>query len=238
MKNVVKHTTCGALLLLIMPIIVWISGWQWQPGNEGWQLYFLFLLTQTATGYWAVLSSFFLCGWFLWCLRCRWPSAVFITCILLTVIFMGQGVKLLIKDQVKASRPYVLWLENHYNISKSLFYQLKTKARVKMVTQLLTNNTQLPLWQKKHWALETGFAFPSGHSLLASSWALLGIGILWPRRHIKTVVVLFLWAIGVMTSRMLLGLHYPPDLVAAVIVSWSLITLATWLIQRIKNIFL
>jgi membrane-associated phospholipid phosphatase len=33
---------------------------------------------------------------------------------------------------------------------------------------------------------ETGFAFPSGHTMFAASWALLAIGLLWPRRHYKT----------------------------------------------------
>lgn len=33
MADIVKRTTLGALLLLIMPLGVMLSGWQWQPGE-------------------------------------------------------------------------------------------------------------------------------------------------------------------------------------------------------------
>ena len=55
--------------------------------------------------------------------------------------------------------------------------------------------------------------------MFAASWALLALGLLWPRRHYKTVVVIFLWAAGVMASRLLLGMHWPRDLAMATILS-------------------
>lgn len=68
--------------------------------------------------------------------------------------------------------------------------------------------------------------------MFAASWALLGIGLLWPRRRTVTIVVLLVWATGVMGSRLLLGMHWPRDLVVATLISWLLITCATWLAQR------
>ena len=47
-----------------------------------------------------------------------------------------------------------------------------------------------------------------------------------------TVVVLFVWATLVMGSRLVLGMHWPRDLVVATLLSWLLVTLATWLAQR------
>jgi phosphatidylglycerophosphatase B len=85
---------------------------------------------------------------------------------------------------------------------------------------------------REHWQFETGFAFPSGHTMFAASWALLGVGLLWPRRHYKTVAVLMVWAVGVMGSRLLLGMHWPRDLAVATLISWLLVTLACWLVQR------
>ncbi len=90
------------------------------------------------------------------------------------------------------------------------------------MTQMLART-----WLKKHWPFETGFAFPSGHTMFAASWALLGVGLLWPRRHYKTVALLLVWATGVMGSRLLLGMHWPRDLVVATLISWLLVTLAT-----------
>jgi phosphatidylglycerophosphatase B len=100
------------------------------------------------------------------------------------------------------------------------------------VRNALINNTQLPDWLKQHWEFETGYAFPSGHTMFAASWALLGIGLLWPRRRIVTVVILVAWAVGVMGSRLVLGMHWPQDLITATAISWALVTLATWLVQR------
>ena len=45
--------------------------------------------------------------------------------------------------------------------------------------------------------------------------------------------VLLIWATGVMGSRLLLGMHWPRDLVVATLISWLLVTLATWLAQRV-----
>lgn len=39
--------------------------------------------------------------------------------------------------------------------------------------------------------------------------------------------VLLIWATGVMGSRLLLGMHWPRDLVVATLISWLLVTLAT-----------
>ncbi|MER1979379.1 phosphatase PAP2 family protein, partial [Pseudocitrobacter faecalis] len=68
---------------------------------------------------------------------------------------------------------------------------------------------------------ETGFAFPSGHTMFAASWALLAVGLLWPRRRTFTIAILLVW------------MHWPRDLVAATLMSWLLVTVATWLAQKI-----
>ena len=69
--------------------------------------------------------------------------------------------------------------------------------------------------------------------MFAASWALLAVGLLWPRRRTLTIVFLLIWATGVMGSRLLLGMHWPRDLVVATLISWLLVTLATWLAQRV-----
>ncbi|SUH09006.1 phosphatidylglycerophosphatase B [Salmonella enterica subsp. enterica] len=69
--------------------------------------------------------------------------------------------------------------------------------------------------------------------MFAASWALLAVGLLWPRRRTFTIAFLLVWATGVMGSRLLLGMHWPRDLVVATLISWLLVTLATWLAQRI-----
>jgi phosphatidylglycerophosphatase B len=48
-----------------------------------------------------------------------------------------------------------------------------------------------------------------------------------------TIAILLVWATGVMGSRLLLGMHWPRDLVVATLISWLLVTFATWLAQRL-----
>ena len=69
--------------------------------------------------------------------------------------------------------------------------------------------------------------------MFAASWPLLAVGLLWPRGRTLTIVFLLIWATSVMGSRLLLGMHWPRDLVVATLISWLLVTLATWLAQRV-----
>ncbi|MDO6405466.1 phosphatidylglycerophosphatase B [Pantoea phytobeneficialis] len=232
MLKIIQRTTLGTLLLLIMPLSVWLSGWQWQPGENGALLKLLFWMTETVTSPWGILTSLILSAWVLWCLRFRLKPAILLLVIMNGAILVGQYTKSFIKDQVQEPRPYVVWLEKSHGVNESAFYELKRKQRGKLVEQLVADDTQLPGWLKKHWAFETGFAFPSGHTMFAASWALLVIGLLWPRRHTLTIVVLFFWATLVMGSRLMLGMHWPRDLVMATLISWLLVTVATWLAQR------
>jgi len=232
MAEILKRTTLGMLVLLMMPLGVMLSGWHWQPVSMGWGHKLLFWFTETVTSPWGTLTSAILCGWFLWCLRFRWKPAVFLLGIIIATLLSGQYTKSLIKEHVQEPRPYVLWLEKTYGINEQQFYDQKRKQRSEMVSAAVAENSQLPDWLKKHWAFETGFAFPSGHTMFAASWALLGVGLLWPRRRYVTIVLLMSWAIAVMGSRLVLGMHWPRDLVVATLISWLFITLATWLAQR------
>ncbi|SFT69761.1 phosphatidylglycerophosphatase [Kosakonia arachidis] len=233
MLSIVKRTTVGALILLVMPLAVWVSGWSWQPGQPRWWLHFLFWLTETVTQPWGIITHIALCGWFLWCLRFRLKAALMLFAILGCAILVGQGLKSFVKERVQEPRPFVLWLEQTHNIPADEFYALKRKARGQLVKSQLTGQHDIPGFLQKHWQKETGFAFPSGHTMFAASWALLGVGLLWPRRRTWTLVFLLVWATGVMGSRLLLGMHWPRDLVTATLISWLLVTLATWLAQRL-----
>lgn len=232
MYEIAKRTTIGAALLLIMPMIIWMSGWQWQPEYDGLWLRVLFWITETVTSPWGILTSIVLSIWFLWCLRFRLKPALGLLVIMAITVLIGQGIKSAIKAWVQESRPYVVWLEKNHQVDDSYFYSLPRKERSELVKTQLQDQTQIPQWLRSHWQFETGFAFPSGHTMFAATWALLGVGLLWARRHYKTVVILMLWASGVMGSRLVLGMHWPQDLVVATLISWLLVVVASWLAQR------
>ncbi|MFY7136041.1 phosphatidylglycerophosphatase B [Enterobacter cloacae complex sp. SYL001] len=232
MLSIARRTAAGAAVLLVIPLIVWFSGWMWKPGqNETW-LKALYWITETVTQPWGIITHVLLCAWFLWCLRFRLRAALVLFAILGGAIIVGQGVKSWVKDRVQEPRPFVIWLEKTHHIPVDEFYTLKRKDRGALVKEQLAEQKDIPTFLRKHWQKETGFAFPSGHTMFAASWALLGVGLLWPRRCTLTIAILLVWATGVMGSRMLLGMHWPRDLVVATLISWVLVTLATWLAQR------
>lgn len=235
MTEILKRTTLGALLLLLMPLAVILSGWRWQPVDMGWGHKLMFWFTETVTSPWGTLTSVILCVWFLWCLRFRLKPALFLLVIVTTALLSGQYVKSMIKSYVKEPRPYVLWLAENHGIDGQQFYALKRTERSEIVFAALDDDSRIPAWLEQHWAFETGFAFPSGHTMFAATWALLGVGLLWPRRHNVTVMLLMGWAMAVMGSRLLLGMHWPRDLIVSTLLSWLLVTLATMVVQRVSG---
>lgn len=232
MQAIAQRIAAGTILLLIMPLIVWFSGWQWTPGGNESLLKMLYWVTETVTQPWGAITHVVLCVWFLWCLRYRLKPALMLFAILAAAILIGQGIKSVIKNKVQEPRPFVAWLEKTHHIPTDEFYNLKRTQRAELVKEQLDGQQEIPVWLRNHWQFETGFAFPSGHTMFAASWALLGVGLLWPRRRTFTLVVLLVWATGVMGSRLMLGMHWPRDLAVATVISALLVILATWLAQR------
>ncbi len=95
---------------------------------------------------------------------------------------------------MQETRPFVVWLEKNHGVDEKYFYSLHSKQLSALVAELWQGQNLVPTWLSKHWQFEIGFAFPSGHTLFAVTWALLGVGLLLPRRYYKTVVLLMLWA--------------------------------------------
>ena len=167
MRPIARRTAVGAALLLVMPVAVWLSGWRWQPGEQSWLLKAAFWVTETVTQPWGVITHLILFGWFLWCLRFRIKAAIMLFAILAAAILMGQGVKSWIKDKVQEPRPFVIWLEKTYHIPVDEFYTLKRAERGNLVKEQLAEEKNIPQFLRSHWQKETGFAFPSGHTMFA-----------------------------------------------------------------------
>ncbi len=68
---------------------------------------------------------------------------------------------------------------------------------------------------REHWVEETGYSFPSGHSLAAMTFSAffltLALSYLDRRRRMAIFVLLGPWALAVITSRPLLRVHWPTD---------------------------
>lgn len=193
MLETVKRITVGAIVLSLIPLMVLISAWHWQPGGNEKLIKVLYWITETVSMPWGILTSIFLSIWFVCCLRLRSRAALGFFVLLSATILSGQGIKSMLKNAVQEPRPFVNWLDSSHHIDEKYFYSLPRKERSLLLEGQLQDQTLIPEWLSNHWQRETGFAFPSGHTMFAASWALLGL-LLWPSRHYKTVVVLMIWA--------------------------------------------
>ncbi len=178
MLLIARRTALAAALLLVMPPHGLAFRWLWQPGLPVAMLKSLWWVTETVTQPWGIITHVVLCGWFLWCLRFRLRAALILFLILAAAILAGQGAKSWVKARVQEPRPFVIWLENTRQVPVTQFYALKRKERAKLVHEQLAQAQDIPSFLRKHWQKETGFAFPSGHTMFAASWALLAAGLL------------------------------------------------------------
>lgn len=222
----------AALLLSILPFFFWLSGWQWQPHDMVSGLKYYFFVTESAGYPWAAVTSVFLALWFIWRLKLGIRGAVWVGLLLAGTIISGQLVKSVMKKQIAETRPYVSWLASIGKLDLTQFEAQNKTDKKQQINQVLIEYSFLPNWLKQHWQYEVDFSFPSGHEMFSASWALLGVLLLWPRRHYFDVVVLSIWAVLVAASRLTLGMHWPQDLIASIAISWLLVLICGFTIQK------
>jgi membrane-associated phospholipid phosphatase len=67
-------------------------------------------------------------------------------------------------------------------------------------------------WQKSHWVHESRFSLPSGHAAFTFFIATFFSLLLYKKGHKLLVISLFIWAVFVSYSRLLIGVHWPLDI--------------------------
>ncbi len=125
------------------------------------------------------------------------------------------------KPLVGVHRPFVIKLEKTGLLSGDTLYDLPSKSeRTDFLQKIFEENPENSIVKlldpsiREHWAKETGFSFPSGHSQNAFLFAvILGFVIqrLVPNGK-RFVWIPFLWASSICLSRVALGVHSPLDI--------------------------
>ncbi|BBG58976.1 MULTISPECIES: phosphatase PAP2 family protein [Providencia] len=218
MKKTIYLIAIFTFLLMLPPIIMIGIGWQWTPEQQP-TMKGLLWLTDTAGMPYSIITFILLTLLTLFVFRQSKAQWVKLIVIILVCILGQQGLKSLLKSSFQEPRPYVVWMGVTYGIDATKFYELKRGARADIVKDTVKSNDLIPKWQRKHWQAETGYSFPSGHMLFAAGWALLLIGLFWQRRQYTLAIFLGLWAEGIGLSRMLLGMHWPIDILTSTFIS-------------------
>ncbi|WP_369311081.1 phosphatase PAP2 family protein [Providencia rettgeri] len=219
MRKTILVVSLFAILLVLPPMAILISGWQWAPENQFNSMKWLLWLTNTAGAPYSIITSLVLIGIILFRLRAEKSVALKVTIVVICALLLQQGTKTLLKSHFQEPRPYVVWLEEQYDVTHSDFYELTRAARAKLIKTVVKYHEDIAKWQRKHWQAETGYSFPSGHMLFAAGWALLFIAFFWQRGSYVLCIGLALWAEGIAFSRMLLGMHWPIDVITSVLIS-------------------
>lgn len=222
-----KRLSIYTLLLCLVPAITWFLGWQWQGDSHVTAFdHFLYFLTETGSVPYAVLT----CGVFALLFypiipqRRRWMLAVSIMALSMVVT---QGVKSGLKTVFAEPRPFIQQIADNSDVSTDYFYDQSRDERGMIVLQYYADKADTPSWLVHHRAEETGYSFPSGHTIFAVSWLLLTVGFLYlfAARSLKAKLLLgfmAIWSVLMLVSRLRLGMHYPIDLLISTLIAWAL----------------
>ena len=113
------------------------------------------------------------------------------------------------------------------------------EARRAVLGVRLTEQTspQLSNVVRAHWIHETGYAFPSGHTTAAVTFAVLlaGIGVSWLSgwRSIAALYILPIWALAIAASRTLLEVHTGWDVLGGTVAGFAWGGFAFLVVRRI-----
>lgn len=240
----IKKLSTFTFLMLLIPLLTWVTGWKWTFGGTTYHLYdldfWLFLLTETGSTPYALITCVLFMLWLMWLTRKRytWFLVGFICA---SSVVGTQAIKEGAKTIFKEPRPFVMEM---FPTQTEQFYALPKAEQAQAVLSLTekahpTDADFITL----HQAGELGYSFPSGHTIFAVSWLLVFCGLLFGLSG-KTVVLaqtfVSLWAGLMLISRLRLGMHYPIDLFVSTLIAWVFhIIVFVWVIPFLEtlNIF-
>lgn len=208
-------------VLLIIPASIYFSAVSLFPtiALDSYLAQALYWLTSTGTAPYGIITGILI---LVACYR-RLTKQQFMQLVLAVSISMAATLSLnhFLKPYFAEARPNAMLLEQEYLLNTQEFYQhSKADKRERIgsaINQLEMARPDLSLSPqiKRHWQHEVGYAFPSGHTLFAVTLALAVSFYLLIAGQVIMPLMLIGWAIAMGFSRMLLGMHWPQDVLAS-----------------------
>ncbi|PJG86608.1 phosphatase PAP2 family protein [Conservatibacter flavescens] len=225
-----KRLSLYTLLLCLVPFFLWI----FTPATElvQWD-YILYWITETGSMPYGIGFSVILL--FILCVSVSQPhqwKRISIVCI--CSLLLTQGVKSILKETYTEPRPYVTELALLSNTLPTDFYQQSRKERAEIVENFYLENPIVPTWLAEHRKSEVGYSFPSGHTIFAATWLMLFVGFstLYGQKSRVLVPLMAVWALCMSISRVRLGMHYPIDLLASVLIAFIIHSIIFYWLEK------
>ncbi|BDP44607.1 phosphatidylglycerophosphatase B (plasmid) [Deinococcus aetherius] len=128
-------------------------------------------------------------------------------------VFMNYFGGPLVMGVVIVLLPTIFWFTRHRPQALFALLALGGAAGVQAIMKRIFQRPRPELWPRL--VTETGASFPSGHSTVAAALAVLVVLLLWPTRLRWPALVLGAGYYALMAlSRVVLGVHYPTDVLA------------------------
>lgn len=223
--EMLKQLSLYTLLLCVVPFFTWSINWRWN-GSQSYSYFdtFLYFLTETGSMPYAIVICIILCIAYFFCISNK-KQAIIAICIMIFSIGVTQCIKSALKMVFAEPRPFIVELAEKSSISTEYFYDCSRQERKQIVLDYYKNIPQRNTYLAYHHSRETGYSFPSGHSILVATWLMLSVGFYQllgnKNRRMKALTVgITVWAILILISRLRLGMHYPIDLLASVLIAW------------------
>lgn len=227
--------TFYTVLMLLVPVAVWLTGWQWHgddyliPSLD----YPLWLVTETGSAPYALVPCVLLMLWLMRLARQRY-SWLLVGAICAGSVIGTQAIKTVAKFGFAEPRPYVVQIMGEQT---EQFYEIDRAQRAELVHARYQGSDHPIIIE--HRANETGYSFPSGHTIFAVSWLLVFAGLLvgtQGRGANIALGVMTIWAMLMLISRLRLGMHYPIDLFVSTLIAWIFhVVLFIWIVPKVDQ---